>query len=127
MKCISTVKYQIKVNKDVTDIIYPQRGLHQGDPLSPYLFLICAEGFSAMIYKAELNGSLKGVKICREAPCISHLLFADDSLLLMEANADSAQEVNRILNTYEAFSGQMINKDKSSILFSKNTRPKQKE
>lgn len=127
MKCISTVKYQIKVNKDITDIIYPQRGLRQGDPLSPYLFLICAEGFSAMIHEAELNGSLKGIMICREAPCFSHLLFADDSLLLMEANANSAQAVNRILNTYEAFSGQMINKDKSSILFSKNTRPKQKE
>lgn len=76
MKCVSTVKYQVKVNKDATEVIIPQRGLHQGDPLSPYLFLLCAEGFSALLYDAERNGSLKGIKLCREAPSVSHLLFA---------------------------------------------------
>lgn len=115
MKCITTVKYQIKINTDVTDTIIPQRGLRQGDPISPYIFLICTERFSALLHKAELNGSLTGIKICRGAPSVSQLLFADDSLLLMEANSSNAQEVNRILNTYEACSGQMINKDKSSI------------
>ncbi|KAM3255382.1 hypothetical protein ACQJBY_048596 [Aegilops geniculata] len=120
MKCITTVKYQIKVNRGKTDVIVPQRGLRQGDPISPYLFLICAEGFSAMLNEAEANGRLKGISICRNAPSVSHLLFADDSLLLMEANEGAAQEVNRILSTYEQCSGQMINKDKSSIFFSKN-------
>ena len=80
-----------------------------------------------MLHKAELNGSLTGIKICRGAPSVSHLLFADDSLLLMEANSSNAQEVNRILNIYESCSGQMINKDKSSILFSKNTKVWQKQ
>lgn len=92
---------------DKTEIIEPQRGLRQGDPLSPYLFLICAEGFFAMLHDAEMRRSIRGIKICREAPSISHLLFADDSLLLMEANVESAHELNRILNTYEASSGQM--------------------
>lgn len=121
MKCVTTVKYQIKVNRGVMDVIIPQRGLRQGDPLSPYLFLICAEGFSALLNEAEANGRLKGIQICRQAPSVSHLLFADDSLLLMEANANAAREVNNILSTYEACSGQMINKEKSAILFSKNT------
>ena len=74
-----------------------------------------------------MRGSLKGIKVCRGAPSVSHLFFADDSLLLMEANAESAQEINRILNLYEAASGQVINKDKSSILFSANTRQGLKE
>lgn len=127
MRCVSIVKYQIKVNHDTTEIITPQRGLRQGDPLSPYLFLICAEGLSAMLHEAEMRGSLRGIKICREAPSVSHLLFADDSLLLMEAKAESAHEVNKILNSYETASGQMINKDKSSILFSTNTSQEMKK
>jgi hypothetical protein len=126
MKCVTTVRYKVKVNKDMTEMIIPQRGLRQGDPLSPYLFLLCAEGFSALLYEAERNGSIKGIKLCREAPSVSHLLFADDSLLLLEANTSNAQAVSSILDKYEACSGQVINKDKSSILFSKNTKEWQK-
>ena len=97
MKCVTTVRYQIKVNNEVTNTILPGRGLRQGDPLSPYLFLICAEGFSSMLQDAEENGRLKGIKICRNAPSVSHLLFADDSLLLVEGNERNATEVQRIL------------------------------
>lgn len=68
MKCVSTVNYRIKVNGDYTETIFPQRGLRQGDPLSPYLFLICAEGLSAMLQKAERERRLVGVKVCRTAP-----------------------------------------------------------
>lgn len=120
MKCITSIKYQVKVNPGKTDVIVPQRGLRQGDPLFPYLFLFCAEGFSAMLNEVEVNGKVRGIKICRNAPSVSHLLFANDSLVLMEASEGAAQEVNRILSTYEQCSGQMIKKDKSSIFFSKN-------
>lgn len=101
--------------------ILPERGLRQGDPLSPYLFLLCAEGFSAILNKAEVDGLISGAKICPNAPSISHLLFADDSLILIRANEDATQ-LKRILELYEQCSGQMISKDKSAILFSKNTR-----
>ena len=122
MKCVTTVKYQVKVNRDATKIIIPQRGLRQGDPLSPYLFLLCVEGFSALLYDAERKWNLKGIKLCREAPSVSHLLIADDSLLLLEANEENARTINDILEKYEVCSGQVINKDKSAILFSKNTK-----
>jgi len=65
MKCVTTVSYCIKVNGELTQEILPGRGLRQGDPLSPYLFLVCAEGFSALLNAAEANGSLSGVKICQ--------------------------------------------------------------
>ena len=121
MKCVTTVSYQIKVNGEYTERIHPQRGLRQGDPLSPYLFIMCAEGLSAMLQKAEMEEKIKGIKICRSAPRVNHLFFADDSLILMRASQSDANELRRILNVYERASGQVINRSKSSILFSPNS------
>jgi hypothetical protein len=101
--------------------LFPQRGLRQGDPLSPYLFIICAEGLSAMLQKAENEGKMEGIKICRGAPKVNHLFFADDSLILMKARASDALELRRILEVYEKASGQVINREKSSLMFSPNS------
>lgn len=121
MKCVTSVTYRIKINGEHSDQIYPQRGLRQGDPLSPYLFIICAEGLSALLQKAQADGKIEGIKVCRDTPRINHLFFADDSLVLMRAGQNDAQELRRVLNIYEVASGQVINKDKSSVLFSPNT------
>jgi len=68
MTCVSSVTYRIfKANGVLTDPFAPERGLRQGDPLSPYLFLLCAEGFSALLQKAEEDGQIKGVKVCSRA------------------------------------------------------------
>jgi hypothetical protein len=74
-----------------------------------------------LLQKAEQEGKIEGIKICRGAPRIIHLFFADDSLILMRAKAGDAQELKHILQVYEDASGQVINRDKSSILFSPNT------
>ena len=100
MKCVNTVTYRIKVNGQLTDEIAPQRGLRQGDPLSPYLFLLCAEAFSCLLLAAERRGEL-GVKVCQDAPSINHLLFADDSLLLLKNDVRSANHLQDILSLYE--------------------------
>lgn len=121
MKCISIVNYKIKVNGEYTESIIPQRGLRQGKPLSPYLFLLCAEGLSALLQRAEKDKKIMGAKICRGAPSVNHLFFADDSLIIMQAEQEGATELRRILHVYEKVSGQMINMEKSSILFSPNT------
>ena len=84
MFCVSSVQYSVLVNEKQVGPITPKRGLRQGDPLSPYLFIICAEGLSTIIRKAEVAGSLHGVKVCRGAPNVSHFLFAGDCFLFLE-------------------------------------------
>ncbi|KAK5771923.1 hypothetical protein PVK06_048179 [Gossypium arboreum] len=74
----------------------PCRGLRQGDPLSPFLFLICGEGLSSLMRVAAKEGLLKGVKASRNSPPILHLLFADDCILFGEATRRGAQEVDSL-------------------------------
>jgi len=59
MLCVTTVSYKIRINGECTETIWPQRGLRQGDPLSPYLFIICAEAFSALMEDAERRGQIE--------------------------------------------------------------------
>ena len=80
ISCVTT-PFSVRINGKAYGNIIPSRGLRQGDPLSPYLFLLCVEGFTSLLSKAEAEGRLHGIQICRRAPCISNLLFANDSLI----------------------------------------------
>ena len=86
MSCVTTSSFSVQINGKAYGNIRPSRGLHQGDPLFPYLFLLCAKGFSSLLAKAQEEGRLHGVSICWRAPTISHLLFTDDSLLFCKVN-----------------------------------------
>nr|XP_027086514.1 uncharacterized protein LOC113708252 [Coffea arabica] len=118
--CLSSVSYSFNCNGESKGFVTPERGIRQGDPLSPYLFLICSEGFSNLLKKAEERKDINGLRISRQGPLITHLFFADDSLIFCKANNRQATEVMKILRTYEKASGQLINLDKSAIFFSKN-------
>ena len=72
MKCISSATYLVLINGEPHGKITPTRGLRQGDPLSPYLFLLCTEGFHGLLRKAEIEGDIKGVSICRNGPKLTH-------------------------------------------------------
>lgn len=122
MTCVETVDYFVIVNKDMVGPIIPGRGLRQGDPLSPYLFILCAEDLSALIRDAEARGELQGVRVCRNAPVVSHLLFADDCFLFFQAEVSQDNVMKRILNTYEEALGQAISLSKSEIYYSRNVQ-----
>ena len=120
MVCVTTMSYCI-INEEPKGKIIPSRGLRQGNPISPYLFLICVEGLSAMLKKEEAIGHIKGISVCRGAPRISHLLFTDDSLVFCRATMEESNRVMKILEDYERDLGQKLNKEKTSLFFSKNT------
>lgn len=78
MKCMSTVSYIVNINGRKGDDFKPTRGLCQGNPLSPFLFLIYSEGFSSLIRMSTVDGSMEGGRASRRGPEILHLLFTDD-------------------------------------------------
>ena len=123
MQCLSSISFSFNINGEVKGYVIPKRGIRQGDPLSPYLFLICSEGLSNLLRKATANRMLSGMNISRRGPSITHIFFADDSLIFCKANQDQTKELMRVLDVYGLASGQVINLEKSSILFSKNVQP----
>ncbi|XP_074278370.1 uncharacterized protein LOC141601961 [Silene latifolia] len=120
-ECISTVTYSILVNGEPSPPFYPSCGLRQGDPLSPYLFIMCMEILSCQLRKAESQKQLLGLKISRYAPPLSHLFYADDAFICCKATPGSFEALRDIFRLFEAVSGQMINLDKSFIKFSPNS------
>uniref|UniRef100_A0A2N9I5C4 Reverse transcriptase domain-containing protein n=1 Tax=Fagus sylvatica TaxID=28930 RepID=A0A2N9I5C4_FAGSY len=95
------------------------RGIRQGDPLSPLLFVIIMEAQSRMIDKAIGVGLLSGFAVSRnviDPLLISHLLFADDTLIFCEANSEHIVHLCSILLWFEAISGLRVNLGKSELV-----------
>ncbi|KAA3476902.1 reverse transcriptase [Gossypium australe] len=127
MKCISSVSYAVNINSSRGRIFQPTRGLRQGDPLSPFLFLICSEGLSSLMRSAKQKGLVKGAKASRRGPEISHLLLADDCMMFGEETEQGPRNMKDILKEYETCSGQCVNFNKSTIFYSSNTTAEVKE
>ena len=112
---------QILWNGEPTDKFVPSRGIRQGDPLSPYLFVACMERLSQSIDELVGTKQWRPIAACGGGPEISHLLFADDIILFAEANEEQALVIKRCLDTFCEASGQKLSTSKSKIWFSPNT------
>ena len=121
MQCISSVTYSFLINGLPRGKVVPSRGIRQGDPLSPYIFIMCSEVLSGLCNRAQEDGSLKGLRVARASPRINHLLFANDTMFFLESSRGNSVVLKDILSKYEEASGQSISKEKSAITFSRKT------
>lgn len=127
MFCVSSVSFSVLVNEQPGTSFIPSRGLRQGYPLSPYLFLFCVEYLNSMLTLVERMRDFTSLSTTKKGTIISHLFFTDDNMLFCKATKEEWNRVKTVLDLYERGSRQMINKQKSSLLFSSNTLMKIRE
>lgn len=122
MSCITTSSIQVLINSRTTDAFYPSRGIRQGDPMSPYIFIMYMERLSRTIQQAVKSNSWNPIKISTQGPSLSHLIFADDLILFAKVDAKNCNTIANILNNFRVELYQNVNCSKSRILFSKNCK-----
>ena len=117
--CISTVRFSILINGSPCGFFGSSRGLRQGDPLSPLLFVLVMETLGRMLDKAVLEGRMSGFGVGNlegRSMAVSHLLFADDTLIFCKAYLDQILILRMILIWFKAVSGLKINLGKSELV-----------
>ena len=101
--------------------------MRQGDSLSPYLFLFCAEGLNALLRQVEAASDIHGFSLCRNGPKLTYLFFVDNCLIFCRSTLEECAKIQELLVVYEVVSGQMINREKTTLFLSKNTYAQDQE
>ena len=117
MSCITSVNTSILVNGGALERFEPSRGIRQGDPLSPYIFILCMEYLGHLIEQKCVNGDWVPLKASKDNLGFSHLLFADDIILFSKADERGCEAILDVLGKFCREFGQKISLDKSRILF----------
>jgi len=114
MGCVTSASLAILINGEATNFINKGRGIRQGCPLSPLLFILVMEGLSLSLKKSQLEGKLTRIKVSRLVR-ILHLLFVDDVIIMSNASIVEWQEIHTLLNAFSVASGLEINMNKSTF------------
>lgn len=114
-ECISSAKANVLVNGSPSGEFALERGIRQGDPLSPFLFLIASEGLSLLMKRAVERGLVKAAEIGRDKISISHIQYADDTMFIIDGQRDNAEAIKRLLNNFQLVSGLSVNYEKSWV------------
>ena len=120
LSCVSTTSTSLLFNGSKLQPFCPSRGIRQGDPISPYLFLLCMEFLGAQITKMCEDNKWDMVRASRGGPSFSHVFFADDIMLFAKANSKNCNAIMEVLNNFCNLAGQKVNYCKSRIFFSPN-------
>nr|CAD1817805.1 unnamed protein product [Ananas comosus var. bracteatus] len=119
--CIRTVRFSVLTDNENGKWFQPSRGIRQGCPLSPYIFILASNALSLFLKEAALCGSLNGFRFLRTGPAITHVMYADDLFIFEKSSQNEALRIQEILNIFCTISGETINLQKSSIIFSHST------
>jgi hypothetical protein len=117
MACVNSASFAVLVNGEATDFFRSGRGLRQGCPLSPLLFILVMESLSLLLKSSQREGIIKGIKVSRITK-ILHILFVDDILLLTNASVQEWKEIERLVHLFCSVSGLMVNQLKSIVHYS---------
>ncbi|KAG7547784.1 Ribonuclease H domain [Arabidopsis suecica] len=120
MTCVTGPSMRILWNGEKTEQFTPSRGIRQGDPLSPYLFVLCLERLCHLIDRSVAGKEWKPISISQGGPKLSHICFADDLILFAEASVTQIRVIRRVLERFCVASGQKVSLEKSKIFFSEN-------
>ena len=102
--CISTATYFVLINGSPKGFFSSSRELSQGDPISAYIFLLCA-GLSSQVTQSEKFKWLSGAAACCRDPCLNQLFFADDCVIFGKASSLTCDEILCVFDCYEKLSG----------------------
>ncbi|KAJ9544963.1 hypothetical protein OSB04_024670 [Centaurea solstitialis] len=114
--CLSTAKVSVLINGAPTKEFNLSKGVRQGDPLAPFLFILAAEGLAVLMKEAQRSKIFHGVRLPNVSEDVSLFQFADDAILVGEWNLINAKNLIRILKCFEICSGLKINLNKCRIL-----------
>lgn len=106
MTCVRTVSFSVLINEQPHSNIIPTRGIRKRDPLSPYFFILCAEGLSTLLNNAKEEKGITGLAISKGGTRLNHLFFVDDSLLFCKANTLEWLRIQEVLKIYKKASSQ---------------------
>lgn len=118
MNCITTSQIAVLVNGGQTNYFKPSKGIRQGDPLSPYLFILTMELLSVYIHYQVDISLWNPIKIGPKGPLVSHIFYADNLTFMAQANRKTINSIHHSLTIFCSLSGHKINNNKSKILFS---------
>jgi len=115
MSCIVSSSLVVLLNEEATDFFKSGRGLRQGCPLSPLLFILVMEGLSLLLKVSQRNGLLTGIKVSRTIK-ILHILFVDDGIIMSNSTLSEWWEIDKIVKMFCLASGLKVNVQKSTVL-----------
>lgn len=116
MECVRTASISVLINGSPSGDFRMERGLRQGDPLSPFLYLIAAEGLSLLMKKAVEVGLVESTVIGGEGVMVSHLQFADDTIFTCSGKYENIRAIKQILRNFELLSGLRVNLKKCCLI-----------
>ena len=127
MSCISSVSTSLLFNGGALEPFLPTRGIRQGDPLSPYIFIMCMDYLGKLIQERCEDKSWIPVKASRRGPAFLHLFFANDLVLFAKANMENCLVIREVLDEFCSLSRQTISEAKSRVFFSPNVDQSDRE